>query len=232
MFSVYTWRERERGREREICLTDKTKWVPWKPVCFLKTHSVHISVYSNTWTVNWTEMSIKKSVFKLAIFGVLMRFVWRSLGVGMGVLGEWFLDILHSSYANTHYKHEYSVHNSIWPKGGLSDFGKNSSWSTFWLVTSIPGTWSDSDLCSLLYILCAPYVLMRMCYRTKSSLNNVVVNGHMLLLWAWSKISPCTYKFMNKMCHLIYTFLTKSQSTQNSDKKIVIFHAFLKVNST
>ena len=65
--------------------------------------------------------------------GVLMRFVWRSLGVQMGVLGgsgvgvwygwvgEWVLDKWHSLYANTHYKHEYSVLNSIWPKSGLSE---------------------------------------------------------------------------------------------------------------
>ena len=32
----------------------------------------------------------------------------------------------HSSHANAHYKHEYSVLNSNWPKNGQSRFGKNA----------------------------------------------------------------------------------------------------------
>ena len=70
--------------------------------------------------------------------GVLMRFLWRSLGMEMGVcgglvyvlgcgwVGKWNLDKWHHSlHANTHYKHEYIVLNSIWPNG-LSGFWKNT----------------------------------------------------------------------------------------------------------
>ena len=64
-------------------------------------------------------------LFLLSIFllsYILMRFVWRSLAVGMGGwgwvcvwgfgwMGEWVLqlDKWQSLYANTHYKHENSV---------------------------------------------------------------------------------------------------------------------------
>ena len=34
--------------------------------------------------------------------------------------------VAYSLYANTYYKHEYSVVNSIWPKSGLSEFWKNT----------------------------------------------------------------------------------------------------------
>ena len=80
--------------------TLKTCW-------FYKTRSVQISAYSNTWTesVNWTRVFEKKKCFQGSHFvyvgegrvmmmvgcvsgsvGVLMRFLWRSLGVGMGML--------------------------------------------------------------------------------------------------------------------------------------------------
>ena len=32
---------------------------------------------------------------------------------------------------NSEYKHEYSVLNSIWPKGGLSEFWKNALYMNF-----------------------------------------------------------------------------------------------------
>ena len=40
-----------------------------------------------------------------------------------GVSGVWTSGIVY--YANTHYKHEYSVIHSIWPKSELSEFQKN-----------------------------------------------------------------------------------------------------------
>ena len=43
-----------------------------------------------------------------------------------GWVDEWVLDECHSLYANTHYKHEYSVLNSIWPKSGRVSFGKKT----------------------------------------------------------------------------------------------------------
>ena len=46
-------------------------------------------------------------------------------GGGVGWVGEWVLNKWHSLYAGTHYKHEYSVLNSIWPKGGLGEFWEN-----------------------------------------------------------------------------------------------------------
>ena len=67
--------------------------------------------------------------------GVLMMFLWRSLGVGMGVLGwdwvcvwgcGWVSEFWTNSKVYTHYKHEYGVLNSIWPKSGLSEFWKNT----------------------------------------------------------------------------------------------------------
>ena len=54
-------------------------------------------------------------------------------GCGVGVLGwggrvgECVLDKWHSLYGNTHYKHEYRVLNSIWPRSGLSEFRKNKT---------------------------------------------------------------------------------------------------------
>ena len=45
--------------------------------------------------------------------------------LGCGWVVEWVLDKWHSLYDNTHYKHEYSVLNFIWPKSGLSEFWKN-----------------------------------------------------------------------------------------------------------
>ena len=69
------------------------------------------------WCVGWS----------VGVLTWLMRFVWRSLGVGRGELvwvGEWVLDKWWSLYANTHYKYEYSVLNSIWPK---SHYWKNTS---------------------------------------------------------------------------------------------------------
>ena len=66
-------------------------------------------------------------------------FVWRSLGVVMGVLrwggcvfggvGGLVLGKWHSLPANTHYKHEYSVLTSIWSKSGLSEFWKTHVFS-------------------------------------------------------------------------------------------------------
>ena len=102
-------------------------WVSfWKTTCFQGSHFV------------WGEgRVVVMVVFVGGSVGVLMRFVWRSLGVGSVVLGGggcvfcwcwcefWTSGIVHL-HVNTHYMHEYSVLNSIWPKSGLSELWKNT----------------------------------------------------------------------------------------------------------
>ena len=68
--------------------------------------------------------------------GVLMRFEWWSLGVGVGgcygVWVEWMSEFYTSGIVyNTYNKHEYRVLNSIWPKSGLSEFWKKKNNTLF-----------------------------------------------------------------------------------------------------
>ena len=93
--------------------------------------------------------------------GMLMMFVLRLLSVGMvgwvclgggvgvcwgcGWLVEWVLDKWHSLYSYTHYKHEYSVLNSIFcPKSGLSECLKNTPWLSKSLILIGPAMFGST----------------------------------------------------------------------------------------
>ena len=116
--------------------------------------------------------------------GVLMRFVWRSLGVGLGVclggmggwVSEWVLDKWHSLNANTHYQHEYSVLGSIWPKNGLSEFWKNTLQLLcvfIWTYTSSSFIFTDYPL----YFFCLQFTAQTVIDNVAWDLTKDLKNG-------------------------------------------------------
>ena len=92
--------------------------------------------------------------------GLAMLLIRKSLGVGMGVLGwggvylgslwvgYWVLDKWHSSYANTHKKHEYCA-------VGFTQFGQKVDWVScgktlsYWGEVSIGVKWNASGFLHL-----------------------------------------------------------------------------------